>query len=236
MKNTKRQSFFQWSHKCLPDKTYRNWIFLSPPHPPQMHNCPCQSATKFIVLMIIELPHHQQCTLLTSTPILLRIIIIVVWLIVPPSLSNPSKPFFRESTWFKNIYHFLIFIKSHETTDTLYFKIQRCFYDLSKGKKKFKEISALFEKWAKTFNIMNINRPVQDPILSFQESGQSSLVFHLHPHPCLVTEYEYWVEKLYGMYIWQFGVWERTDGWSLLLLQNDKSEPGHRKNVIMLHF
>ena len=120
-KNIKKQK----SHKCLPDKTYRNWIFLSPPHPPQMHNCPCQSATKFTVLMIIELP--EQRTLLTSTPILLRIIIIVVWLIVPPSLSNPSKPFFRESTWFKNIYHLHILIKSHETTDTLYFKIQRCF-------------------------------------------------------------------------------------------------------------
>ena len=112
MKNTKRQSFFQWSHKCLPDKTYRNWIFLSPPHPPQMHNCPCQSATKFTVLMIIELP--EQRTLLTSTPILLRIIIIVVWLIVPPSLSNPSKPFFRESTWYKNIYHFLILMISQK--------------------------------------------------------------------------------------------------------------------------
>ena len=37
-------------------------------------------------------------TLLTSTPMLLRIIIMVVWLMVPPSLSNPSKPFFNEST------------------------------------------------------------------------------------------------------------------------------------------
>ena len=136
MKNTKRQSFFQWSHKCLPDKTYRNWIFLSPPHPPQMHNCPCQSATKFTVLIIIELP--EQRTLLTSTPILLRIIIIVVWLIVPPSLSNPSKPFFRESTWYKNIYHFLIFIKSHDLIHCIS-KFRDTFMTSAKAKRNLKK-------------------------------------------------------------------------------------------------
>ena len=46
----------------------------------------------------MELFEALLLTLLTSTPMLLRIIIMVVWLMVPPSLSNPSKPFFNEST------------------------------------------------------------------------------------------------------------------------------------------
>ena len=74
-------------HVCLWSNIFNRWLTIFRTMQLKKSNIACRSGVR-----------HGLLTLLTSTPMLLRIIIMVVWLMVPPSLSNPSKPFFNEST------------------------------------------------------------------------------------------------------------------------------------------
>ena len=101
------------THHFSPDRTLWSWISPRLPRPRPRRSYPCLSVKQifnrwFTIFRTMQLKKsnivcrsgvkHGLLTLLTSTPMLLRIIIMVVWLMVPPSLSNPSKPFFNEST------------------------------------------------------------------------------------------------------------------------------------------